>query len=221
MTLCFSFASRSRPAKFFQCLQNIRDMSATDNYFVIAKLDDDDQFADMYRNRLSEFPEVIVKWGVSGSKVAAINRGMEDLPPCDIIIMQSDDIVWDVMGFDNDIREAFKGNFPDFSGAVHFPDDHGKQKTIIVSILGVNLYKQLGYLYHPDFSSVYADDLFTEQCRKLGKYVYVHKRLFTHAHPMWNLADWDSQYRKTEAPENYKKDRETYLKLLANNCGLL
>lgn len=218
--ICYSFASRNRPARFFQCLDNIREMSTSDDYFIWAKLDVDDQFADMYKNRLDEYPEVTVRWGMSKSKIDAINRSMKDLPPCDIIIMQSDDIVWDVKGFDDEIRKAFEENFPDFSGTIHFPDDHGKMNTVIVSILGINLYKRLGYLYHPDFISVYADNLFTEQTRRLNKYVFVDKRLFTHAHPHWNLADWDSQYKATEAPENYKQDKETFLRLKANNFGL-
>lgn len=220
MRIAYIFASRSRPEKFFRCLDNIRAMSKSKNYFVWGKLDDDDAEKDKYESRLAEYPELTVKWGTSESKIHAINRSLEDLPECDIIINTSDDIIYDVPGFDNEIREAFERLLPNFDGAVHFPDDHGKAKTIIVSMLGINLYRLLGYIYHPSFLSVYADNHFTEMCKAMGKYVFVNKRLFSHNHPMWHLSAWDEQYRRTESKEFYQKDRETFLRLKAENFGL-
>ena len=220
MRICYAFASRSRPARFFEALENIRDLSESKDYFIWAKLDEDDLFADMYRVRLHEFPEMTVKWGLSKNKVDAINRNLNDLPSCDIIIMMSDDVRWDVWAFDTEIRNAFKQYFPDLSGTIHFPEDHGLERTIIVSILGINLYKELGHLYHPDFCSVYADNHFTEKTRLMGKYVFVNKRLFSHFHPIWNLCDWDEQYRASEAPDVYQKDHHTFLRLKSENFGI-
>lgn len=220
--IAYIFPSRSRPVKFFKTLNNIRKMSESDNYIVIAKLDEDDETMNTIpiRDKLEkDYPEVKVKWGLSGTKVKAINRDNQDAEECDILILQSDDIVWDVKGFDNIIRQAFNEHFPAFDGALHFPDDHGKSKTIIVSILGVNLYKRLGYIYHESFISVYGDDFFTEQVKKLRKHAYVDKRLFTHVHPMWGLAPWDAQYKATESKENYRVDRETFLRLRSQLLG--
>jgi hypothetical protein len=220
MRIAFIFASRSRPDKFYRCLDNIRAMAKSDNYFVWAKLDVDDPTLDKYQERLKEYPEVNIRYGVSQSKIHAINRNLEDLPECDILVNTSDDIIYDVPGFDNDIREAFQKCFPNLDGTINFPDDHGKSNTIIVSMLGINLFKFLGYIYNPEFISVYADNHFTEMTKKMGKYAFINKRLFTHAHPMWNLSEWDSQYRKTESKEFYQKDKETFLRLRAENFGL-
>lgn len=216
----FIFPSRERPDKFFRCLDNIQDMSESKNYFVWAKLDEDDPFAEQYKEKIHEYPELTVKWGLSNNKVHAINRSLEDLPECDILIIMSDDIRWDAFAFDTDIREAFQEHFPAFDGTIHTRDDHGVENTIIVSILGVHLYKKLGYLYHPDFVSVYADNHFTEMTKAMGRHVFVNKRLFSHLHPIWNLSEWDQQYRNSEAPEVYAKDRETFLRLRSNNYGL-
>jgi hypothetical protein len=217
-TICYCFASRSRKTRFFDVLHNIRGLSHSNKYYIVAKLDLDDpeMHNDEVKERLKDHPEVIVRWGYSQGKIHAINRSLEDLPPYDIVVMQSDDIVWDVPGFDDIIRQAFAEHDPNFEKAIHFPDDHGKRKTIIVSILGINLYKQLGYLYEPSFFSVFADDFFTYQVRKMNKYTYVDKRLFTHLHPIWGSIPWDDQYKATEAKENYAKDRETFLRLQAN-----
>lgn len=222
MRICYVFASRSRPKRFFAALDNIRYFSTSNDYFVWAKLDDDDSSMnnDEVIEELKKYPEVTVKWGLSKSKIHAINRSCEDLPECDILIMMSDDIVWDVKGFDEIIREAFMEHFPNLDGTVHFPDDHGKHFTIIVSILGINLYKQLGYLYFFDYTSVFADNDFTEMTRLMNKYVYVNKRLFTHAHPIWGGVDWDLQYHQSESRENYTKDHMVFLTRQSNNFGL-
>lgn len=220
--ICYVFASRSRANKFFATLDNIRILSKSDNYFVWAKLDVDDpeMNKDKVKEMLTAYPEVTVKWGLSEGKVHAINRDLEELPECDIIVMQSDDIVWEVSDFDDEIRKAFTERFPNLDGTVHFPDDHGKENTIIVSMLGINLYKKLGYLYHPSYLSVFCDNDFTEMTKKMGCYAYINKRLFSHEHPIWGGVPWDSQYRATEAPENYQKDGETFRKRKAINFGL-
>lgn len=220
MRICYVFASRSRPKRFFDCLDTIKILSASDNYFVVAKLDDDDLFASVYKVGLHEYPEVTVKWGTSKGKLHAINRDLEDLPECDIIIVMSDDMLAETYAFDDEIREVFKNNFPNLDGIVHTDDGHCKDRTMTLTIIGVNLFKQLGYLYHPDYDSVFADNDLTEMCKAMGKHVYVDKIYFRHFHAIWGLAPWDSQYRHTESPEYYKKDGDTYRKRKANKFGL-
>lgn len=223
MRIAYIFPSRSRPHNFFLTLYNIIDNSESDDYFIWAKLDNDDEEMNTpeIRHRIdTEFPKVTVRWGLSTGKVHSINRDLEDLPPCDIIIIMSDDIIWDEWGFDTVIREAFKRHFPNLDGTVHFPDDHAQERTIIVSMVGINLYKKLGYLYHPSYISIFCDNEFTEVSRLMNRYVFVNKRLFTHAHPIWKLSIWDSLYRKNEDPELYRKDGETFKKRKAINFGL-
>lgn len=220
MRICYVFASRTRPKKFFAALDNIAAFSESKDYFVLAKLDDDDPTADAYKEQVELYSEVTVKWGLSKSKVHAINRDCEYLPPCDIIVVFSDDMVWETYGFDTQIRNAFEQHFPNLDGVVHFPDSHAAERTMTLTIMGINLYKQLGYLYFPDYESVYPDNDLTEMTRLMGKYVFINKRIFDHYHPIWNMTAWDDQYRKNEAQEYYQKDHQTYLKRKANNFGL-
>jgi hypothetical protein len=211
--IVYVFPSRERPEKFFKALDNLRDMSESKDYQIWAKLDLDDPT--MVRREIivkikTEYPEVTVKWGLSQGKIHAVNRDCEDLPECDIIIIMSDDIIFDVRGFDSEIIEAFQKHFPNYDGTVHFPDDHGAEKTIIVSMLGINLYKKLGYLYNPIYTSVYADDDFTEMTKLMSKYVFINRRLFTHAHPVWNNSEWDELYKKNDCYDLHKIDGEIF-----------
>lgn len=220
MKIAYIFPSRERPDKFFRALDNIQDLSESKEYFIIAKLDNDDPFAEEYKKRLDEYPEVTVRWGTSEGKIHAVNRSLEDLPQCDILIIMSDDMIWYTYGFDNEIREAFEKYFPKLDGTLHYGDSHAGERTITLSILGINLYKELGYLYHPSYQSVYADNDFTEMTRLMNKYVFIDKRIFDHYHPIWNMTAWDEQYRRNERQELYQKDHETFLKRKAENFGL-
>jgi hypothetical protein len=221
--ICYIFPSRSRPKKFFDCLDTIKILSESDNYFVIAKLDEDDESMDnpeVIERIKNEYPEVIIRWGISSNKIHAINRDMKNLPPCDIIVLQSDDMVWNVYGFDAEIREAFKAHSPNFDKAIHFPEEKSGNRTMVLTIMGINLYKQLGYLYYPEYESVYCDNDLTEMTRKMHKYVFVNKKLYAHNHPIWGLAQWDALYRHTERPEAYAKDKAVFEKRKKENFGI-
>lgn len=220
MRICYVYASRARPFKFYQSLENIREMSNSDDYFIWSKLDEDDPQIEKYKLGLHLYPEVTVRMGLSRNKIHAINRSLEDLPECDIIVMMSDDQVFEVKGFDDRIRDAFNKYFPSLDGAVHFQDSHALARTITLSIMGINLYKRIGYLYNEEYDSLYADNEFTDVVRMLNKYVLMKERIHDHYHPIWRMANWDSQYRATEAKELYAKDRETYIRRKAVNFGL-
>lgn len=218
--IAYIFASRNRPYKFYQALDNIREMSDSNNFFVWAKLDLDDPHIEKYKMGLHLFPEVTIKWGLSKNKIHAICRDCEELPPCDIIIIMSDDQVFEVKGFDDQIRDAFNRHFKNLDGAIHYQDSHALSRTITLSIMGINLYKKLGYLYWHEYTSLYADNDFTDVVRLLGKYILMKNRIHDHYHPIWKMANWDSQYRASEAKELYAKDREVYLNRKARNFDL-
>lgn len=223
MKISYIFPSRSRPKKFFEGLANINDMSDSDDYEIICALDQDDETMNSGEiiEEAEDYNNVKIFYGLSGGKISACNREVSKIShDTSIICLFSDDMKFLKFGFDNDIRDAFSKFFPSLDGVVHFPDSHALARTMTMTMMGVNLYKQLGYLYHPDFFSVYADNHITEMAKAMNKYVFVNKKILDHFHPGWNMAEWDDQYRRTEAPENYKRDRDTFNKLKANNFGL-
>ena len=209
MKIAYIFPSRERPEKFFNTIDTIKCFSESDNYFVWAKMDDNDPAAEKYKERLSEYPEVSVVWGESKNKVDAINRGLGNIPPFDILCLHSDDMFFNSYGFDNDIREAFK----EFNGLVHFPDGHVNERLITYPMMHREYYKSLGYIYHPDFLNVYCDNFQMLQAQMLGKYKFVNKKILEHRHPIWGFGQADELLKRTENPEGYKKDHETFLRL--------
>lgn len=172
MTICYSFASRQRPQRFFDTLDNIISMSASKNYYIIAKLDEDDATMNdpLIKEKLLNYPQVIVKWGTSTSKIHAINRDLEDIPDWAILICASDDMRFRTYGFDDIIRKAMPENLDAF---LHMRDDYAKDRVCTVSIIGKRYYQRDGYIYHPDYYSMWCDDEATAVAKARGCYIDV------------------------------------------------
>lgn len=173
MTICYSFASRSRPERFFQTLDNIIVQSASNDFFIVAKLDEDDMTMNdpLVKQKIADnYPMVIAKWGMSKSKIHAINRDLDNLPHWDIIICLSDDMRFRTPGFDDIIRQHMPA---DLDGFLHMYDDYAKDRVCTVSILGRKYYERDGYIYHPDYYSMWSDDEETEKAKLRGRYFVV------------------------------------------------
>jgi hypothetical protein len=199
MTILYNFASRNRPAKFFAALDNIKKLSTSNDYIILAKIDDNDT-SDY--SRLKDYPEVVKVGGLSKSKIHAINRGMFQ-NGFDIVVNMSDDMVFIRDGFDEIIRMHCGAD--DF---VHFPDGNVNEKLCTMSIMGIGYYKRFGYVYHPDYSSLWCDNEAQEVAKKLGRYKFVNQQIFEHRHPAFGKAERDAQYRYTES--FYNKDMIVY-----------
>jgi len=182
MTICYSFASRSRPQRFFDTLDNIIAMSASNDYFIVAKLDDDDMTMNdsLIKERLLSYPMVIVKWGMSTSKIYAINRDLDNLPPWDIMVCASDDMRFRTIGFDNIIRQYMPA---DLDGYVHLMDDYAKDRVCTVDIKGRKYFERRGRkIYVGDYFSMWCDDEETEVAKILGVYILVPDIHLEHLH---------------------------------------
>lgn len=215
LRICFCFASRSRPQQFFAVLDNIREMSASDNYFVWAKLDEDDgsMMAAVAYQKLAEYPELQVKWGRSKNKTHAINRDLDNLPPFDIMICMSDDQLFTVKGFDDIIRK----NMPaDLDGFLHFPDNYKKASVCTMSIMGANYFKRFNYIYHPAYYSLWCDNEATEVAKLLDKYIYIPEQIFEHNHYSTGRPK-DQLYKRNDT---YRRDRVIYKQRKEKNFDL-
>lgn len=206
MKITYSFASRSRPDKFFAALDNIREMSASDNYEVIAKLDTDDKEMTTHGvlTRLLRYPEVKVKWGTSKNKVHAINRDLEDMTG-EILMCHSDDMVFIKHGFDDIIRQEMSRDM-----YLHFPDGYANNRLSTYSIMHRDYYRRFGFIYNPAYNSVWCDNEQMDVAKLLKRYKYVDKQIFEHVHPSAGKAKKDPQYSKTE--QFYQVDKATYMK---------
>jgi adenine deaminase len=217
MTICYSFASRSRPDRFFETLDNITQMSAQQNHFVVAKLDTDDPTmnSDAIKARIDSYPGVLVRWGTSRSKIHAINRDLEDLPHWDVMVCLSDDMRFCTHGFDDLIRQYMP---EDLDGFIHLQDDYAKDRVSTVSILGRKYYERDNAIYNDAYFSMWCDDEETEKANIRGKYILVPGTHIEHLHYTNNAkAKKDELYWRNDT---YNADKAIFEQRKAMNFGL-
>lgn len=219
MRIMYNYATRQRPDRFFAGLDNICQMSATQDYFIVAKCDEDDHTmnnADVWK-RLETYPELTVKWGHNKSKIAAINAGLSDLPPYDILINFSDDMRFVVKGFDDLIRADMKGYFPDGDGVLNYPDGYAPEELSTMSIMGRKYFNRFGYVYHHDYYSLWCDNEFSEIAQSLNKFQYIPIQLYEHLHYAPGKAHKDALYQRNDT---YHHDKQIYLQRKALNFNI-
>lgn len=221
--ITYIFPSRSRPEKFFAALTNIGLMSAKHNYEIIATLDSDDETmsTEVVKRKFKDFHSLSVYYSNSTGKVDAINKNVDKIPKdTDIIILMSDDMVFTVWGFDDIIRTDMQQNFADYDGVLHYPDGSQVQDRIItLSILGKKYFDRFGYLYNPEYTSLWCDYEFSKIAVILGKYKYFpNTKIFRHAHPLWEKQPYDELMTKNES--YYHSDQKIFMERQERNFDL-
>lgn len=207
--ILYNFASRSRPDKFFKAIENINNLSKTD-HIIAAKLDIDDKSM-QYTYQSFQLPNLKTYWGTSKNKIDAINRDIPD--GWDILVNMSDDMVFTKDGFDLDIIKAFDGDYDQF---IHFPDGYTDDRLCSMSIIGKDYYDRFGYVYHPDYVSLFSDNEAQDVAKELGKYKFINKDIFKHKHPAW-CSEIKADAQLTHTQKFYRQDERTYKK--RKSCG--
>lgn len=224
MKILLKFPTRNRPEKFFNVLDQIVGLAKSPDYEILVSMDINDKMManDQVRDRLKKYPMVRAFWGYSKSKIDAVNRDIEFVAPdWDILCLVSDDFEFVKDGFDLRIIELMKEYFPDTDGVLHFNDGTPNgSRLMTLNICGRKYYERFGYIYHPNYCSLYADDENTEVAKMLGKHFYSPEVLFTHQHWLFNKSEPDELNKKNDSQEMYDKDRAVYLKRKENNFGL-
>lgn len=209
MKILIQFPTYSRPQKFVNVLnQYVETCSDKHEIFFNINCDSDD-LTMQNRNVVNQIHSTLnAKSNVSGAiwldkntdKISAINDHIEGVD-FDIVICASDDMIPKAWSWDIEIANAMQQHFPNLDGCVHFNDGNTNGDLITFSILGKKLYEHFGYIYHPDYKSLYCDDEFTQEVRVMGKEKYIDKIIIRHEHygeeGNSNSGDFDASAQKT------------------------
>jgi len=76
------------------------------------------------------------------------------------------------------------------------------------SFLTRKYYERYGYLFHPDYEGMYADDEFTEKARRDGVVVDARHLLFEHRHWIGTTVPFDDIYKRQNSQERYDRGLE-------------
>jgi hypothetical protein len=221
MKLLIKFPTRNRKNKFFKVLKKYQNLceDLTNTYFLITLDDDDESMSPSEVDQIFRtFKNVKVIYGNSNSKIHAINRDIELVDDWDIVLLASDDMVPKVKGYDNVIRDKMKENYPDTDGVLWFNDGHQGNKLNTLSILGKKYYERFGYIYYPEYKSVWSDNEFMMVGNLLGKQTYFDEVIIEHEHPDWGYGNRDVIHQINSNNENH--DKLLFMKRKENNFFL-
>jgi hypothetical protein len=101
---------------------------------------------------------------------------------------------------------------------LHFPDGYANEKLCTYTIMHWDYYNKFGYIYHPDYKSLWADNEQMIVAKRLYKYRFVDEQILEHIHPSAGKAHKDAQYIITEKFNSV--DKATFLKRQRNNFDL-
>jgi hypothetical protein len=224
MIILVQYASRSRPERFAEGLRSLIENAAEPEKLIIhIVLDEDDPLLLTYFNNADTGSEVGTDWnpGISTSKINAINRPfawVEEFP-WDILLNWSDDMRMTYYGWDVLIREAFReeGTLDRF---IHFPDREAKDRVSIMSVMGREYYLRDGYIYNPEYLSLFADNEATDVARLRGCYKFVDTEIFIHDNGSSNGTGYVDEMQREQQKQGYEFDHKTFLRRQTDNFGL-
>lgn len=218
-SIIFKFPSRYRPERFFEALDSIyNNLSDFDNYHIAATIDSDDPTMNNSEvlDRIRTRKNISIQWGLSKSKVHAINRDMH--PYGDIIIVMSDDMKFTCYGFDEIIRSHFRDRFPDLDGLLHFPDGDVKEELATMYIAGRKFYNRFGYIYHQSYKSLWCDNEVLSVAKLLNKHLYVPLPIVLHLNPAYGHLSRDTMFDEQQG--HWADDEANFLSRQSKNFDL-
>ena len=87
-------------------------------------------------------------------------------------------------------------------------------------ILSKKLYERIGYIYHPDFFSLFADNALLDVVKKLDCLIDCRHLLFEHMHYIVGKSKIDETYQRENSGYAYTNGKIVYDKLKARNYDL-
>ena len=210
--LLIKFPSRNRPNKFLSTLQSYTSLchdKARTRFLITLDTDDAtmiDKHEDIHQ-LLSNFNHKIVV-GTSTGKIDAINRDMQESGDWDILLLASDDMIPQVQGYDQIIRDKMEHLYKDTDGVLWFNDGYVGDKLNTLVCMGHRYYDRFGYIYNPIYKSLFCDNEFMDMANKLKKQTYIDQVIIKHEHPANTGSGQDELYAVND--QYWNQDERTY-----------
>ena len=219
MKLVIKFPTRNRPEKFLYAITKYINLLDDKTTPIIVTCDNDDEtMKESYViDYINQSTNIRMCYGDSKTKIEAVNANLDDVE-FDIVLLASDDMIPIVKGFDTIIRNKMQEHYPDTDGVLWFNDGYQGNKLNTLCILGKKYYDRFGYIYNPEYKSVYCDNEFMDVANILGKQTYFNDVIIQHKHPDWGWGARDEIH--TLNSRNVGTDMNTYAKNKKRNFGL-
>tara|TARA_E500000318_G_scaffold31802_1_gene31643 strand:+ start:15308 stop:15988 length:681 start_codon:yes stop_codon:yes gene_type:complete len=223
--LLVKFPSRNRPEKFKKALDDYTSkISGKHEVRFVISMDADDETMNndeikKYLNELiSSGIDLVYHYGESKTKVQACNADM-DGETFDVLLLISDDMALNTDNYDEVIFRDFSGAFPEFDGGIKYHDGlrGGGDLLMTLPCIGWKFYESCGYIYHPDYTSVFCDNDMTQHLLALKKYAMSQQCIARHE---WTSEPFDELHARNENAEMYAIDKQVFVRRMNENFGV-
>lgn len=218
MRILLKCPTRNRPQKIISTLNAyMRLANHPEQIGVAISCDDDD--ASMSRNLVHEELHRILRltaWhrifmSPNKNKIQACNANMNDIDwDWDIVVLVSDDMIPQVQGYDDVIRAHMT---PDRNRILWCNDGHQAENLNTLCVFGRTMYDHFGYLYNPEYKSLFCDTELTDLCKGelKSRCSYIPYCIIRHEHPGTGYAqNMDALYQQNQ--KYWNEDMYTYIR---------
>lgn len=209
MKILCKVTSRERPTELIKCIDSYIQLADNPNDLLWLFTFDDNDVA--YNNQQlihlihSKIHAPIINFGISKSKISAINRDVNQLNVSwDILVNISDDQLAERKGWDSIIKNTMP---EDLDASLWFNDGH-QDRINTMEIVGRKYYERFNYIYHYAYKSFFCDNEATEVAIKLGKCIKSNDCIIKHYHYGWMPSGHmkkDAVYTNAELHWNHDK----------------
>lgn len=214
--ILIKYATRGRVDRFFDGMESIYNNCSHPDFIrvlITADLDDDTMNNDAVKEQISKYKNAHIIYGTSTGKINAINRDFDKLPEgwetWSIIANFSDDMRWNIFGWDDLIRVDFNSVSPDFSHYIAYLDTDTKSALSTLYIAGRKWFDLFGWVYDPLFISLFCDNLVEDCAKHLGKYHYTGYTIYQHLLPSYGHLPSDEMHDRQQEI-GWRVDSVTY-----------
>ena len=193
MRILLKCPTRSRPAQFVRVLSQYVSLATRPDLLgicITCDLDDttmvDGSIQHQIKNITYKTAWSEIYFGNSTTKIEAVNADMSRVSwEWDMVVVVSDDMVPQIKGYDEVLRTHMMANFADTDGILWVNDGTQGNKLNTISIMGRKMYESFGYIYQPEYKSLFCDTEFSDLCKGplALKCTYIPYVLIKHEHP--------------------------------------
>jgi hypothetical protein len=140
MKLLVKLPTRGRKTKFLSVLKKYYDLceDKDNTHFLISLDEDDSEMNDQHtKDVLRTYKNLTFIYDNSKSKIDAVNRDIEKIVDSwDILLLASDDMIPQIIGYDIIIKNKMSEFFPETDGILWFNDGFQGNRLNTLCILG-------------------------------------------------------------------------------------
>lgn len=224
--LLIKIPTRERPYHFFKTLDTYYEkLSHEVEYHFLISCDIDDYSMNTQEviQKFSSYPNLTASFSHNHSKVEAYNRDVtEYMSYYDMVLVTSDDMMPVADGYDKTIVTVMQESFPNYDGVLNLFDGFIGDACNSLPVIGKNFYNKFGYIYNPNYKSLFCDEELASVSKILKKEKIHRELLIKHLHPAWEKSNKslppDFLYIRNEALK--ERDENLYWERRARNFDL-